>query len=160
MHEPDAIRLPELDFDDALWLEHTPAGHRVGDHLDAVSIDLRVDHHPRTPPELRPGGQVYHHGGGVRPEGLDDARPALKNAGEKVRLPSGEASPVAQDDEGNALPGELLQGSGRLEGAVWVPDLAGLVLDDLGGGVEARVSRDLLLDCAGGHEEGEHYLGR
>ena len=74
VHGLQQLRHPEFDLHDALWFQDPATGRRVCIHLDAIGVDLSIDDHPGTAPQLstrrevdegrlRVGPQLVHNQG-------------------------------------------------------------------------------------------------
>ncbi len=97
--------------------------HEQKKHQEAAH--LRIDHNPRAAAQLAAAGDVDEDGLVVDAQLLHDERPRLQHALEEVALAAGEAAPVGEDEEGEALAVKLLDGLRGLVGRVGPPDLGG-----------------------------------
>jgi hypothetical protein len=81
---------------------------------------------PAAATKLCKGRQVDNDGLFVLRERVHNVGAELDHLVEHVLHAAGEAAPVGQDDEGEALAAEVVDGLGRLKGGVGEPDLARL----------------------------------
>mmetsp|Transcript_4601 Transcript_4601/g.13904 ORF Transcript_4601/g.13904 Transcript_4601/m.13904 type:complete len:786 (-) Transcript_4601:4143-6500(-) len=146
VHRLDELATPVLHVHCALRLQHAPMGRGVHVHLDLFRVDAGVNHDPGPSSQLGARWDVHGHGLGVLAQGVHNDGSELEDLIKHVPHPAGEAAPVCQDEEGQALAVKVADGLCSLVRRVGVPHLARLLLDHLVGLRRRWVGRGSLLD--------------
>mmetsp|Transcript_156783 Transcript_156783/g.500284 ORF Transcript_156783/g.500284 Transcript_156783/m.500284 type:complete len:550 (+) Transcript_156783:401-2050(+) len=149
-HFDDLLVLLEDDLGGTRRLQDAAASVDVREHFDRLLVDLRVQHDPSTTSQLSVWRDVDGHRMLVIHQSVDDHGTVLEHLCEHVAGATREATPVCEDDQGQALAAVEVPDRLRcLVGGVWVPHLAGLQLDNIPRSRLLRICWDVLLHAPG-----------